>query len=404
MYQYVGDTAFARHARRLFEALNEATRRYPDDPMVWYAMGDAGFHFFVFGGTTDAQVLAAFDRSIALDSAFAMSYIHPVDLALRLDDLAATRRYAALYLALKPTDVEGNGIPLVAALLDPAADPAEVQHLLDTASADALAGARGAFASWPDSAETALRLARLLAAGGRRGAAVWVDSVANRQRLAAHLAFRGHLQEAYATGRQFRAVFGDLAILGAVPAETAAAEFARWKAGGGPYPGNALWWWVARSDTGALQDVARRSDSLARSRAPARGPGFWTYWGAWARASHALARHDTLDAVRRFDALPDSLCQLCWWARLPKAQLLAGRGREREALALLEVFIAPVFRAEDVLYKLEAARIHERLGQREQAVAQYRFVAAAWRNADPELQPYVDEAKAALRRLSAERP
>jgi len=117
-----------------------------------------------------------------------------------------------------------------------------------------------------------------------------------------------------------------------------------------------------------------------------------------------LARHDTLDALRRFEALPDSLCPLCFWARLPKAQIFAARGREREALALLETFIPPVFLVEEVLFKLEAARVHERMGQRDQAIAKYRFVAAAWRDADPELQPFVDEARAALRRLSAERP
>jgi hypothetical protein len=143
---------------------------------------------------------------------------------------------------------------------------------------------------------------------------------------------------------------------------------------------------------------------VARSPAPVLGAGYWTFLAAWARASHALARHDTLDALRRFDALPDSLCPLCFQSRLPRAQLLATRGREREALALLEVHFPPFLAVEAVLFKLEGARIHERLGQREQAIAKYRFVAAVWRNADPELQPYVDEAKVALRRLSAERP
>jgi len=74
-------------------------------------------------------------------------------------------------------------------------------------------------------------VARLAARGGRHGSAFWTDSAANQLRLAAQLALRGHLREAYATaGTRFRAVFGDLAVLGVVPADTAAAEFARWKA------------------------------------------------------------------------------------------------------------------------------------------------------------------------------
>jgi len=407
MYQYMGDTAFAPHTRRLSATLNEAARRYPDDPMVWYALGDAGYHFFAYvGGTTDKQVLAAFDRSIALDSAFAPSYIHPVDLALELDDSAAARRYAAQYLALTPTDVEGSGIPLIAKLLDPtAAFSAEVQHLLDTASAYALGLARTTFSHWPDSAETALRVARLLARGGHRGPAFWTDSAANHRSLASHLTLRGHLHEAYATaGKRAPGIFGDLAVLGALPADTAAAEFARWKPGTGFFPGSAVWWWVARGDTSALRDLARRADSLARARAPVFGSGYWRYVGEAARAAHALARRDTLDALRRFEALPDSLCLLCFQARLQRAQLLAARGREREAVAWLEIQIPPFVAVETVLFRLEAARIYERLGQRQQAIAKYRFVAAVWRHADPELRPYVDEAKAALRRLSAERP
>jgi hypothetical protein len=35
-------------------------------------------------------------------------------------------------------------------------------------------------------------------------------------------------------------------------------------------------------------------------------------------------------------------------------------------------------------------------------VEDYRFTAAAWRHADPELQPYVTEARQALARLTSE--
>jgi hypothetical protein len=48
---------------------------------------------------------------------------------------------------------------------------------------------------------------------------------------------------------------------------------------------------------------------------------------------------------------------------------------------------------------MERARVLDRLGQHDAAAANYAFVMAAWRTADPELQPYVREATAALRRL-----
>ena len=55
-----------------------------------------------------------------------------------------------------------------------------------------------------------------------------------------------------------------------------------------------------------------------------------------------------------------------------------------------------------VLAKLETARAAERRGQRDRAVEDYRFVLNVWRHADPELRPHVDEARAALARLSGE--
>ena len=48
---------------------------------------------------------------------------------------------------------------------------------------------------------------------------------------------------------------------------------------------------------------------------------------------------------------------------------------------------------------LERGRVNERLRERDKAVTAYQFVADVWRNADPELQPYVAEARAALVRL-----
>jgi hypothetical protein len=50
----------------------------------------------------------------------------------------------------------------------------------------------------------------------------------------------------------------------------------------------------------------------------------------------------------------------------------------------------------------ERGRVHERLGNREVAADAYRFVADVWRNADPELQPFAQEAARGLARLNAE--
>ena len=51
---------------------------------------------------------------------------------------------------------------------------------------------------------------------------------------------------------------------------------------------------------------------------------------------------------------------------------------------------------------LERGRVAERLNDRDKAVQCYSFVLDAWRNADPELQPYVTEARDGLARLTGE--
>jgi hypothetical protein len=50
--------------------------------------------------------------------------------------------------------------------------------------------------------------------------------------------------------------------------------------------------------------------------------------------------------------------------------------------------------------RLQLARVLERMGRRAEARAAYQFVSSAWRHADPELQPQVEEARQAIRRLS----
>ena len=121
-----------------------------------------------------------------------------------------------------------------------------------------------------------------------------------------------------------------------------------------------------------------------------------------ARAYLTLIRGDSAAALRQLSELPHDVN---WGVleRLAEAKLLALRGRDQGVLDLLDHSI-PGFWASPsmVLSRLETARAAERLGQRGRAVEDYRFILDVWRHADPELRPYVDEARAALARLSGE--
>ena len=56
------------------------------------------------------------------------------------------------------------------------------------------------------------------------------------------------------------------------------------------------------------------------------------------------------------------------------------------------------------LWALLRGRVGERLGEGDRAIQAYGWVVGMWRNADPELQLYVREARDGLARLTGEVP
>ncbi len=406
------DPAGREHHTRLFTTLGEAVGRYPNDPEAWYELGDARMHWPLVGRTTPEQILEAFDRAIALDSAFGPAYIHPVEVALHLGRPAAARRYLAAYLALDQADLNSEGMGLVERLLvRPQPSPAKVQGQIDTASSSVLIAAWSVLRHLPDSAETDVRLARALVGSRRTGDPVYDDSLVRKSVLTNALAHRGHLREAYAVGgTRFPAEFAQLALLGGVPPESARATFAGWL--GEPLPRQfsfdllaprltALPWWAARRDTTSLQAFVRRWGAIARAAGPNVELKLWALYGAASGQAYvALARHDTADALRRFVELPDSVCP-CLPDRIVVAQLLEADRKRSEAADVLERSWPIDWQdPAEGLWRLERGRVAERLGQRDKAVQEYRYVADLWRTADAELRPEVEEANAAIKRLA----
>ncbi len=119
------------------------------------------------------------------------------------------------------------------------------------------------------------------------------------------------------------------------------------------------------------------------------------------RATLALARKDTAEALRRLLAVPDSAFAQDWRVRLVKFELLASAQRDREAIIVFDGPVLPPRSPLWVLGMLERGRISERRGEREKATECYQFVVDVWRHADPELQRHVSEAREALKRLAA---
>jgi serine/threonine-protein kinase len=152
-----------------------------------------------------------------------------------------------------------------------------------------------------------------------------------------------------------------------------------------------------------IHRIERHADSIARSAVNPVDRNIGLYTSAAAKAYLALVRGDTATALRHFEDAADSLCAYCYLPKLTRAQLLSAKKQDQKAEQLLDGWLVFPAWPSEVLWTLERGRVAERLGKREKAAQAYQYVADVWRHADPELQPYVAEAKQGLARLTAER-
>jgi serine/threonine-protein kinase len=405
------DSLVWQRTRRVFSTLDEAVRRYPTDPFVWFQVGDARYHLAPPLDYTMRQSLDAFDRAIALDSGFAVAYLtHPVQLAMILGGVSEARRYTRGYLRISTPGVEDSAVRLSDHLMAAGSLSApEIEPLVRTASSGVLYRAASTLDMWFDSSETAVRLARLMVQGRARSPD-WGDEGVLRLRLARLLAQRGHLERAYDEfkplidhrdpGDENLELFTELALLGVIPADSARQVFHDWLRSSPRGAIFALPWWSQVGDTAALRRAAAVQDFLAAAgETPARRQ-LARYGAAAAHAYEALARGDTSGAAAGFAALPDSLCQDCYLDWKTHATLLLQRHEPDEARRLLTrvvtfAWTVPSYAGASLLL----GRAEESRGARAAARRAYRATAEAWANADSSLTPQVDEARKALARL-----
>jgi 1,2-phenylacetyl-CoA epoxidase PaaB subunit len=160
-----------------------------------------------------------------------------------------------------------------------------------------------------------------------------------------------------------------------------------------------------KRDTAALALFGRRmGEAAARADGPANRLRA-EYLQAASAAYLALVQGDTVTALSRFAALPEFACltiRWCFHEKRTEAALLAARGEDLRAAAILDLWFTRSTSAIAVLARLDRGRIAERLNDRETAIRSYQYLVDAWRHADPELQPYVAEARNGLARLTGE--
>ncbi|HSM05129.1 MAG TPA: hypothetical protein VK858_10895 [Longimicrobiales bacterium] len=89
------DRALSVGEARAIDDLQALSERYPDDPEVWYWLGEAYNHIGELGLVPVEDMGAAFERSIALDSAHVPAYIHAIESALSFHDMDKARALLA---------------------------------------------------------------------------------------------------------------------------------------------------------------------------------------------------------------------------------------------------------------------------------------------------------------------
>jgi serine/threonine-protein kinase len=397
---FTGDSNGWSALQRLLPTLQAAVLQYPLDPHIWFKLGEARYHWGPYLGIPDGQALHAFRRAVELDSAFVPAYKHLVELTLLNEGSAQGERVLEAYLARTDSGVMADAARLTHALLDEerAARP-ETQLLLDSLPAPALYQSWFDLKWWPDSAEVAVCVAEAFA--------TTVGSGGGRVPLATSLAYRGHLTAAYElVGTGAPPLYASLARLGGVPRDSAAVVFEAWL-GECDLWGlfHAMRWWMQQGDVSALERATVCWESLVEEARPEEKRRL-ELAALSARANLALVRGDTTTALRLLGEIPDwPQCYFCYYERLTLAEVLAALGRDIEAADLLgripfERTFAPA--SEAVITALQLGRSQERLGNRDEAIRAFSFVVDAWREADPVLQPLVQEARDALTRLAGE--
>ena len=379
-----------------------------DNPDAWYLFGDEYFHNGAYLGYEDwaDRARAAFERSLALDSAFADPLGHLVELAVLREDTADVRRLAGLFLATAGSRRGSYSVVVrwyIANALGDSALAAEVEHALDTVAVypfylpvAALSQGRHVevermMARVPQRATTraergevaTLRMMVLLNQGRLREALAHVEAISPPPST---------MVDAIRVGAALRSPVADSALVA-----TSVRNLARVAAG--PPPRNEaetaqllgtltlLGEWAIRNGDGAggNRAAARLRDaggSIAQQR-------YATVWATLLDGQVAALR--AAAAARTLADRADSLLRL--GAELPPpapenlalARLYESLGDPVQALAVVRRGAPSGHRYLRLLFLREEARLAAKTGDRAAAVASYELAMRMLYNADPEV-------------------
>lgn len=388
--------------------LQQAVQRYPDDAEAWYQLGDAYLHInAAMAGWDEAE--AAFERAVSLAPRMASYQIHLIEAALRqYADSATLHRRLDEFEQVAPGNPQvlryrrasqlafGDSIvrdSLIRSLLPQAGTSNEGPQLFMGLSHPQFFEARAALgqSAYPHTTPARRRSIANSTAWGFATARGQIRAALQRFDDPAidPLARAGAVLDMYASGLPVPA---DEVARAAAHATDVIGPHTMWQAAHAARHADWDRYDALLSKARALEDSLQAAGDSMTVHDLTAGIRLLDAYATWQRGepARALAIFEELSTNR----FAPNIAR--WWAGM--LHLEAGNWTKAE----------PYFRSfnrwsPQPLGSYYLGQIYERTNRPAQAREMFAFFAAQWANADPELQPLVQDARARLIRLDPER-
>jgi serine/threonine-protein kinase len=398
----------------VIELYENLTRRYPDDYEAWYGFGEALYHLGDQVGYNMDRVVDAMARAYAIDSTIAPSLFHLIQGTYIRDDLEAAHTWTARYLAIDSTSPYSHGLTIGAALrLGLAEDSAIAAQALDTLNLSIFGQIR--FAVPPGRSSLPYSEQVLLAAAAPRmppaARASALEDLGRQYLRHGEIArwLEVDREADRIQGREDELFMLTMAQVVGLLADPEAIAFQQQLAARESYPRTADYLAVLYAQQGRFAEAQLAIDYLEDAADSLEAIGdanrAQTYRGlAHAYRGHVAAARQ--DAAAAIDHLRQGLNLIPGNWNVPRNAhrfLLANLIEDSDQLEALRIYgslrYSPWLEA---LGYLRRAQLHERRGEREDALRYYGWFLELWRDADPHLQPQVESARRAMDRLGGE--
>ena len=408
---------------------------HPDDIEALYQLGEVLFHSNPLHGKPFAGAREPFERLLSYEPDHAVSLVHLARIASREQRLSGMDSLVQRYVELNPEgDRELEMLALQAfAHRDPRREE-EVTRRLERASDLTLALAIWDVATWTDNIDGAERVARLLTTPSRSAEERTLGHAWLAHVKLAKGQWQGAKQELAAMASldlpaalEYRALLSSLPFAPTLRSELVELRAALQQLDPATIPasGNPSVFYNVHDELhhvlrayllglvnvrlGDTVQARRHAATLEQLSVPTAGGTTAVDLAHSIRAQVALHRGDTTGALTELNqirrqtwyvvTLPSTFYSQTF-ERFTRAELLYALGRDREALQWYDhlVEIGPYEVGYRPLAHHRRAQIYERLGDEDQALEHYARFVELWKDADPELQPQVEDVR---RRIAA---